>query len=314
MELSEILTAADQVEIQNLAKALTWQDSLTFLEKEKTIPQDSKWKLAELFYNIPVEQIIPLFAKAKEDHLKILTQNPYEEYSESLLKQLHEQLFTKLELFGNNVVATRYEIAHLEVLDLGWAELKSYLQKLQHFHDDHKKAIAAIDNALFLSWQTNHADFIDKFSELKERYQHSLMSALGHPNDENQPSTGLYAKLNEKLYSVYWTPPNYPISLEDGSALEGLSRLSIWSPADFFLLGLLPEISDIEQLDFVAYEMEKGLIVQRKKFMLEAKKNLEKLGLFTITDLKKNQIFSRRSLQEFLTEQLAHRHHEDLDR
>ena len=125
---------------------------------------------------------------------------------------------------------------------------------------------------------------------------------IGFPGNDYILPKGLYAKFEEKLNTIYSGFNHGEGLLDEDPAIEALANLSIWYLQDYWELGLLPEISNIQQLDLDPKHYNES---ERSDFkadlFLKVRKNLESKGLKTVFDLKSNQIFSKGMLKNYLS-------------
>ncbi len=147
--------------------------------------------------------------------------------------------------------------------------------------------------ALALVWQTNRIDLIDKLSSLQEGLHHQLTHAIG-----TQPTKGLYLLLEQILSSIF----DMSLTNQD-AALEGLTRLSIWHLKDYKELGLLPPSQQIQDLH---YHTQADHWTRHQSLFAFVQKQLERLKIGTVGELKKACIFSRSLLKDYLKQ------HQDL--
>ena len=135
--------------------------------------------------------------------------------------------------------------------------------------------------ALAIAWHTDRIDLIEKLSSLHEALQHQLTGLIGSQISELQPATGLYAFIEEIFSKIY-----QPTLKDEDLGIEGLVRLSIWRPQDYFEVGLLPKAPPFEN----AEESHFSIIQQQ----------LEKLGISNVAGLKKHHIFSKHLLKDYI--------------
>ncbi len=166
--------------------------------------------------------------------------------------------------------------------------------------------ITQISSALALAWNSNREDLIDALSFQKECWQKYDTLVIGTPRFETGPASGLYARLEDRLNTIFCNPedPNDMEALHDDEpAIEALVKFSIWYLHDYWEIGLLPKIKSAKELDL---DQKKHSDRERSDYrgalFSEAQKNLEQFGLKTVRDLKDSQIFSREMLQEFINQ------------
>jgi|GEM_PF-2712186 len=155
--------------------------------------------------------------------------------------------------------------------------------------------------ALILVWHTDRVDLIEKLSFIREAVQHQLTQLIGHPCSDRAPATGVYSFAEHIFSSIFDS------SLKnDDPSTDGMTRLSIWHLKDYWEIGLLPSIRDVEELEL---NPQKFSETERRKhhqrLMSLVQKQLEHLGIGTVENLKKAHLFSRSLLKAYLE---RHRH------
>lgn len=207
--------------------------------------------------------------------------------------------------YQNKIVEISQEIAQINCQELSNQELHHIRVHIEHLRGSYQDLLEAINKALAITWKTNRIDLIEKLSHLKEVVHHQLTQDIGMERTEFKSSTGLFAALEEFLYSTYGASLSMQEDLEslndDDLAIEGLTKLSVWYLKDYWELGLLPSVTNAEELNLSHLPpYEKEWLQKRQEWFNLVQKNLEKLGIGLVRDLKNANIFSKKMLKEFI--------------
>lgn len=228
-----------------------------------------------------------------EKHLVLLKHESLLEPLQYHLAQfIHEgeRLLQNTEKQIQQLIIDFQSIAHEELT-------QDKLSSLYHSIDERRDLLIdylkRTKQALALVWQTNRIDLIDKLSTLQEGVHHQLTHAVG-----TQPTKGLYLLLEQILSSIFDTS----LTNQD-AALEGLTRLSIWHLKDYKELGLLPTSHEIQDLQYLT---QADHWTRHQSLFALVQKQLERLKIGNVGELKKACIFSRSLLKDYLKQ------HQDL--
>lgn len=209
-----------------------------------------------------------------------LTQFVHE--GENLLKDIEQK---------ENIFLQNISTIHPE--DLTPESLQDLINQIDMMRNQILKYLEQLSTALAIVWQTDRIDLIDALSSLNDSLLHRLSFAIGHPASEEIRASGLYEFL-EKTFSII-----FDASLKDtDSAMEGMTRLSIWHLKDYWELGLLPSIKKFEDLEFLP-SSNKNMIYSQGIYSF-VQKQLEQLHLITVADLKKAHLFSKSLIQNYI--------------
>lgn len=209
-----------------------------------------------------------------------------------------KEYYTKMEEIAQ-------EIAQINCQELSNQELHLIRVHIEHLKGSYHDLQEALNKALAIAWKTNRIDLIENLSHLKEIVNHQLIHKVGTERTEFTSSTGLFAALEEFLFSTYGSSLSMQKDLESLSdtdlAIEGLTKLSVWYLKDYWEVGLLPSIVNQEELSLSHLRpYEKEWLQKRQEWFNLVQKNLEKLGIGIVSDLKKANIFSKKMLKEFI--------------
>ena len=216
---------------------------------------------------------------------------------ESTIKKLEEEI----DSFDQRLDLIKVE----ELSRIAILELNKQIDKFSiDFNALHERA----NKALAIAWNTNRLDLIESFSKVKDSCQKYTAYGIGEPKTLRAAATGLYGKLDQSLFAVFGDPKD-PSDLEalkeTEPAMEALVKFSVWYLKDYWEMGLLPSVTNQEDLDLnMEQHTETERAAYREKLFNEVKKNLQKIGLFSVSDLKKAHIFSKKTLHEYIEENL----------
>lgn len=229
---------------------------------------------------------------------------------ESGLEPLQYHLTRLLHEIGNEIDESTQAMAEIEA-DIDQVDPEYYskadadllISRLDKIARRFQNSLDEVNLLLGIAWNTNRADLIEKLNGIKDIYQKFSALVIGNPRSHSSLPTGFYAKLEEKLLSIYGNPLN-PKDVEalqdDEPAMEALGKLSIWYLKDYWEIGLLPAITSIDQLSLKGEHSEQERATYRDCLFAEAKRNLEMAGLATVRDLKTAFIFSKQTLKDYL--------------
>ncbi len=190
----------------------------------------------------------------------------------------HDEFYQKVETFEQAFNALDMNELDTHTLDGIHKELTDLHNQLQRF-----RQLAA--PTVRLAWNTGRQELVDKCSHLRESVERDELHLFGEESHGSQKET-LLTKMRSKLYSAFGA------TQEDSEPiLDALTAFSIWAIKDYWQLGLLPKITNEEDLG----------IDDTTRLFDTAKNNLEKIGLKTLKDLKERSIFSRKCLLEYIS-------------
>lgn len=220
----------------------------------------------------------------------------------TLFAHAFDRIFSQQEAAVLQIYKKIEELGIEELSHRSLTEIENRIAEIKNFA---ATQLSTIDQALSITWATNRLDLIKNLNQLKEHFYHQLHQQIGSPTSHDHLATGLYAALEQFLYGTFGTTnpsTNSNESLGDtDAAIEGLAKFSIWYLPDYWDVGLLPSILNLEDLELdPAKYSEKERFDHRQSLFNEVQKNLNKLNLNQISDLKKFQIFSKTMLKEFI--------------
>jgi len=296
--LIEVLNTPQQLEA--VGRAVSFEqicEILSWITENKDLHQA---KLFPLFVGMPQGLFLLLLVQATPAQQILLKQ---ESISEPIQHQLTLLTHSLSSISGNqNQAFSNLEIKFglLDLAIIGPDQIIEQEGLIEFLRETCLKTQLVSSKALALAWNSNRTDLIEKLSSAKEQSHKLAHSLIGQPKLPDSQATGLYALLENRLNSVFNDENNMPLS-DDEPALEALVKFSIWYINDYWEVGLLPHISTQEKLQLDAEAVsEQEQIDYRKDLFALVKNNLEKIGLSTLQDLKKNKIYSKAALKNFI--------------
>lgn len=265
---------------------------------------------------LPIEKLSPLLVglipavfqqalmQISDSQLEILKQ-------ESLTEPLQHQLTLFIHAFER--LCQEQEAATIQLYKYVEEQKLEYLtyqllaqieNRIKEIRKSSEGYLAAIDQALAITWTTNRLDLITNLNQLKERFFHQVHQQIGSPRSVNYPASGIFGTLEQFLNGAFapttMSEDKESLSDED-AAIEGLAKFSIWYLPDYWEIGLLPNIHKPEELELDSEKFEeKERFVHRQLLFSTIQENLNKLNLFKVSDLKKFQIYSKTMLKEYI--------------
>lgn len=282
---------------QQASQLLPEQVSLIIASLIESAPDKGQKKINALLVGLPHETFEKFLLATTPATLASIQQ---EAFGEPLQHQLtitcHQQkkrvlnVLDQLELVEKEIKTFSTENFNQDIYESVIGNIKN-IKSLTELHFLLSKRV------LQLSWNTNRIDLITKLGQEKESWEKLIKMIIGYPRTLVSDPTGIYKKLEIQLNFIYGKDNEKDKDLallrDDDPAIEGLFNLNCWSEQDYWRLGLLPQISDENQLQHLSlYEQEEILTCVQK--------NLNQMGLHTIRDLKFAQIFTYKALTDYL--------------
>ena len=202
---------------------------------------------------------------------------------------LKQETEAKAEQFMQNLQFIRIENLTQETLDSLIFQINSLRKPLLDY-------LEVISTVLSIVWQTNRIDLIEKLSTVKESIQHQLNDLIGNPTLDHLHSSGLYLMMEQSLSHIFDS-----VLKDDDSALEGLTRLSIWYLKDYWELGLLPSIQPIQELELDSSQFtDEEKLASHQQLYSFVQNQLNRLQIGTVGKLKKAFIYSKPLLKNYI--------------
>ena len=294
----------DVHQLESAGKSIDAEQLLEILERSREWEANTlQTKLQSLFVGIPQQVFAEMLIKASPAHLEILKQGSMSEPIQHHLILFIHQMTAELNHDAEILSGLEDEIHKLDPIEMTQADTQAIKKKIEDIHLLYFSALNKTKKALSIAWNTNRSELVEKLSLLKEKSQKVCQYILGVPGISRIPSSGLYSVLEARLNAVYGDPTN-PAAInalkDDEPAIEALVKFSIWYLKDYWEIGLLPSI-DLDQLDLdPALHDESERMSHREKLFTAVDQNLQKLGLLTVKDLKNAEIYSKKSLIEYI--------------
>jgi hypothetical protein len=269
---------------------------------EATITGDKQLLLAlpPLFVGLSPTVFRALLKQASPKQLLLLKQEAMSEALQHHLSLLTHELKNELNDSLDATEKKEKDLANLPLEDIDSTDIQKNFQEIQILTDNCKKIYTETQNALALAWNTNRQDLIELLSGIREASHKNLTMFIGMPSTEITPSTGLW-KILEKRLSRVFENLGLDSAVDDQPAMEALIAFSIWYVKDYWEVGLLPQISYLEELELNPNTYsEQEISEHRAGLFADAEKNLVLLGLITLKDLKQAGIYSRKALTNYV--------------
>ncbi len=246
-------------------------------------------KFSPLFVGMRRDVFNQILVTANKQHLDILKHESITEPVQHHLTLLCHELTTEIAQIDKAVDIFEQKLDALDMALLNWADIVAFLDEIGALASRVNDIQNRCKPAITLSWNNSRLDLIDKFSKLREQAQRYRRLVIGFPSKEDAPSSGMYAKLSDKLKGIFG-----PEQDDNEPAMEAMAKFSVWYLKDYWDIGLIPEVAQEQQLDQM----------QRDALFDEVKANLEKLGLKTLGDLKVRAIYSKQCLKEYISQHI----------
>jgi hypothetical protein len=308
MDINDIANINDRTQLEAIGALLTAPQARHVISHYAQLGEDPHSKLNALLVGIKPDTFFEVIASSNNKELEVLKQESVSEPIHFHLLLFHNKMLELINELDQFILGMSEEILKLDTNEMGMEDITPIKQKIEELLKPYQSAISIIDKALSIAWNTDRADLIEKLSSLKERCQRSINVAIGNPGINSHKAIGLYGELEDKLFAVYGKNIMEETLLDTDPAIEALAKLSIWYLQDYYSIGLLPKIASAEDLELdPASHSEHEILEQRRKLFIEANKELERLGLVTVKDLKNAGIFSKKSLEDYLQKKEVNR-------
>ena len=245
-------------------------------------------------------ELLQLISDEQLEQLKL------ESCTEALQHQMtlfSHQMAQELEIFLSYLCNLELEIESINPTTMNFQILEALFQLINTASHQALDNLHKIDNALALAWNASHEELIATLSFQKECWQKYLTLALGEIRHGDTPPSGLHAQLENHLNRVFADQNEEGIKTlhHNEPAIEALTKFSIWHLHDYWEIGLLPSITNPHNLDL---ETSRHTVTERFKYraalLTEVQQQLQHLGLETVADLKRCQIYSKKMLIEYI--------------
>lgn len=302
-----IIGLAERPLLEAAGIALTIPQIFELLDSTLCIEDKNHWKLSPILVGMSHDTFSKFLLFGTEKEISILKHESVTEPVQHHLTLLSHELANGIKDHEIRLFSISREIDLLNINELGRNEAQEMANRIDELSLSFHHLLEKTNIVLALAWNSNRLDLIESLNTTKDHCNKSLIYAIGNKHVTN--SQGLYTALNQRLFRVYSDPlhPETVESLrEEEPAIEGLSKLEVWYLRDYLDLGLLPGIHKPEELDLdLSKHTEAERMEHRERLFALARKTLEKLGLKTVNNLKDANIFSKKTLKEFIEQELS---------
>ncbi len=293
----DITQISEREQLELLGRTLSSSAFMDVLERY-TYDGCQQWKISPILAGLPQEVFSEALMNASPAQLEAFKHESATEPFQYQLILTCSEFGRRMEELDKMTASIENEIRQLDTTNIGREDLKPILKEIDKLAKAHEDLLAKIDRALSLAWNTERKELINRLGVAKEHCHRLLTTAVGHA----MPQTGLYAILQTHLNKIYTDVDQESQVLQDEDpAIEALVRFAVWDLNDYALIGLLPEISNLELLKLGAEHSEQERLEQHRKILQIVRRHLKEYGLATVKDLKQAGIFSKKSLREYLS-------------
>jgi hypothetical protein len=284
VRISALTSTSD---LEAAGRTLDATQALTLLNLTLQGKTGLREKLNPLFVGMQSAVFRNMLASCSGEQLTLLQQEAMSEAVPHHLTLLAHALEGESKAWNTSLTLLEIEISSLPSEPQEPSDIAKISMVIDSLQAAGEQMFELLKRALALGWNTERADLIEHLSRLKEQCQKTRVFYF-----EN--GTNLKAVLTAKLNALF------DESMRDEEpAIEALVRFSIWYPKDYWEIGLLPEIAAADQLE-PAGQSEEQRLAHRNQLYQKASQNLEQLGLKTLSDLKRQLIYSKTALRNFL--------------
>lgn len=258
-------------------------------------------KLSSLLAGISPLVFKDIIVQASQDELNVLKEEALTEAVQHNLSLVINEVNTRFNSFCNKLSAKENEIGKIDLRAMSKEEIFNLYQSVETFHAEGKTILNLASRALIIAWNANRIDFIQELGRIRELCQKCLLDNVGKAADAQTLCSGLLQSIERKVESLFSdedTNGNVTIMKDSTPALEALVKFSVWYIQDYYEVGLLPQIKSLNTLDLSA---EKDSLKKREQLFIAVEKNLNKIGLKTLLDLKTARIYSKKALMEYIS-------------
>lgn len=303
---SAILGLNQRSQLEAAASVLSTGQVNELIEKTLQIEDKHHWKLSPILVGMRFEVFQQLLESSTQQELQLLQHEGVTEPVQHQLTALGHELTHQIEAVEDEIDQLDEEIEAIDLENLSGEDVFELHHRFGVYSEFFERRFQLANKALAIAWNTNRLDLIETMNKIKDSCQKYNNYGIGLPRREEGPATGLYSKLDHKLFSVYGDPQD-PFDREglqdEEPAIEALAKFSIWYLRDYWELGILPSVKREEDLDLdLAKHSETERANYQERLFSDAQKNLKTIGLSTVSDLKNAYIFSKKTLREYIQE------------
>lgn len=255
-------------------------------------------KLSPLIFGLSHEIFRAVLMRGDENQLLALKQQSMAEPIQHQMTVYSHQLQTRLKELNVKYEDLDFKIEEIQPPALQPEALRIIWLNLCSLSEQYFEMIREINILLLLVWNTDRTDLIENLTNIKEQCHRVSRFGVGFPGTEKEAATGLFERLDTKLFSIYGNPQKSSDGLSNEEpAIEGLAKLSLRYLQDYLNIGLLPPET---QLDLDSSHTEAERTAYRDVLWNRIVTTLSELGLKTVKDLKDSWIYSQQSLIEYI--------------
>lgn len=285
------LNLSERSQLEVLGASLQAHQGLDILETSAQMEFYPADKLFPLFVGLTQETFFKMLSKVNNSQLNVLKNEKIAEPIQYHLTLLIHTLTFHSDEFIQQYTKFSEKILLLEVKQLTKEALSLLKERLNELNSYCKEMILLINHALSLAWNIQRSDLIEGLNSFKEKFHRYQVVFIGSDGEHDKKEIlGLFAQLQNKLHSVFGDQER-PIETQalDNSdpGIEALNKLGLHYAEDYIEVGLLKE-NAFEDNSEISNLFER---VQNE---------LEQIGLGTVGDFKKNDIYSKTLLKEFI--------------
>lgn len=259
-------------------------------------------RLSPLWVGLDPTVFLDLLHAASPRVLQLFKQEAALEPMQALTHRTAEVFVKHLDHFVEETKQAGIYISQIDLPKLTFKGLEEVTRSVEALRDEVSIDHQSLDLVLAVVWMSDRSDLVDLFTSLKAQYHTLSAHAVGFPQNGPEAASGLYLQLQELLERPYYEDPSSDrISYlpNETPAVEVLGRLSVWYLKDQAAVGLLPHLSETELAELSA--LNHSTDSERRATLHEqALSNLHRAGLRTLGDFRKQRIYSRTMLKEYL--------------
>jgi hypothetical protein len=297
-----IFGISDKPKLEAAGKVLTLNQILEFLEEISNNSNEQRWKLSPLLVGLSHNVFSQLLVTASRNQVQILKHESFTEPVQHHLTILSHELNAFLYDLNTELEAFEQHLQTLNLSEITSDEIAKIINGIDYFFEKHLGVLNKANKALAIAWNTNRADIIEGLNVIKEKCQKVLTYRIGK-KDSIDTKDGLHTLLIEHLNQIYGNPsdPHNVEALQAGEpAIEAIAKFSIWYLEDYWEIGLFPHIKERKEIETLESKDDINSNNIKEKLFKSAQQNLKNLGLFTVEDLKRSYIYSKKGLKEFI--------------
>lgn len=259
-------------------------------------------KLSQLFTEISPLVFRKIIHKASDEELHFFKEEALTEVIQHHVSLLIIQIQKEFLEFCQILSKKEEFIAQMDFNLMDQKEIQDLMDSIKSFQNEAKALLELANRILTITWNTNRIDLISEIGTIKESCQRALVEIIGTIETTGEElSSGIWETLRKRINHLFSDKDcngNLNLMKDSTPALEALIKFSIWNIQDYFEVGLLPFKNS--PLSFPFTDQEKESLKHREQLFLDAENHLNQIGLKTLLDLKKAQIYSKKALKQYI--------------